>query len=160
MLERHECAEMVTKIGVGMAMQYAAEIVERIFRATGGHPFLTRQLCSYIAGRWRERPLNVTADMVDEAEEWFLFHESKTFEEIFERFDRDFPDEQRVLTYMAARNSASTLTELTTVFGFASTDALRHLLGYQLITQTDGSFKFNIDLLHRWLEKRLASSGP
>ena len=43
------CNHMITSLGAQMGLSYTEEALSRIYYETGGHPYVTRQLCSLIA---------------------------------------------------------------------------------------------------------------
>ncbi len=43
------CNQMITSLGAQMGLTYSEESLSRIYYETGGHPHITRQLCSLIA---------------------------------------------------------------------------------------------------------------
>lgn len=151
-LEWHECFEMVEKLGKGMGLTYDPAALQRIYDETGGHPSITRRLCSRLAARFPERPLEVEEAKVEVAAEEFLFHDESIFREILERLDRDFPTEKELLLAIARGTMDS--AELSALVPTGLAEALRHLVGYQLVTRTNGAYRVKIRLLDRWLRRR------
>jgi hypothetical protein len=152
-LERHECFEMVEKLGKGMGLTYDPTALQRIYDETGGHPSIARRLCSRLAARFPERPLAVEEAMVEVAAEEFLFHDESIFREILERLDRNFPTEKELLLAIARGTTDS--ADLSALAPTGLEEALRHLVGYQLVSRTeDGAYRVKIRLLDRWLRRR------
>lgn len=48
-LSEPACNHMITSLGAQMDLKYTEEALSRIYYETGGHPYVTRQLCSLIA---------------------------------------------------------------------------------------------------------------
>jgi hypothetical protein len=68
-----DCIQMVRNIGRQVVISYGDDAALQIARASGGHPYLARQLCSLIYGQRRRRPGEVTLPEVEDAVETFLF---------------------------------------------------------------------------------------
>lgn len=149
--EKHECDEMVLKLGKGMGITYTEEALERIYAETGGHPFITRQFCSRIAKYFRERPLVVDKTKVDQSIQEFLFHDASTFQEILDRLERDFPEEKKLLLSIAS--GVTTEAELSKASTSVIQENLRHLVGYQLVERHEMSYRIKMGLLLKWLRK-------
>ncbi|GAK57109.1 cold-shock DNA-binding domain protein [Candidatus Vecturithrix granuli] len=47
-LSEEECNRMITTLGIQVGLRYTEESLSRIYYETGGHPYVTRQLCSLI----------------------------------------------------------------------------------------------------------------
>ena len=43
-----DCAEMITAIGSQMLLSYSPTALDRVVQASGGHPFIARQICSAV----------------------------------------------------------------------------------------------------------------
>ncbi len=84
-LELSECTLMMKELGRGMGIRFSSDAYERVYRLTGGHPFFARQLCSFLAEQYRDRPLLVDQHMVELIVERYLDVRSGDFLEIVER---------------------------------------------------------------------------
>jgi len=114
-----------------LAMKMAAVI----YSLTGGHPFFTRHLCSFVSQRYPERPLTVSIKMVAGLVEQYLEYAGRDFQEIMDRFSRDYPEERDACIAIVQNGGTILLSELTKASNKKIN--LRHLLGYQII-QMDG----------------------
>jgi hypothetical protein len=150
LLPENECRDMVMTLGKGMGVEWEEDALRAVYELTGGHPFITRRLCSAIVNRFRGRPLYVTADIVKEVEPELLIRLYDIFAEIKDRLKRDYPDEWDFLEALAA---GLTLDEIRELVGHSYSRALRHLEGYQLIELREGQPRFKIELMHRWLRE-------
>jgi len=157
-LERRECNEMIQKLGRGMGITFQTKSLERIYSETGGHPFVTRQLCSRIVRHFTERPLLVDEAKVYAGIEEFLFHDSGTFKEILGRLERDFPQEKELLIFIA--EGIDSEHELASLAKTGIHDALRHLVGYQLVQREQTSYKIKVHLLHTWIQRYWLNKEP
>ncbi len=151
-LTREDCNDMVVKLGRGMGIGYSEESLETIFHATSGHPYITRLLCSQINQLNPSRPLRVTPEMVVLAQNEFLRGEATPiFNEILERLDTFFPVERDLLLFIA--DGVDDEIELSELVNQPVDVALYHLIGYQLVEQTEGKYRIKIDMLHEWLRR-------
>ena len=143
-LAHTECVEMISDLGKGMTVYWDEDATSSVFSETGGHPFLTRSLCSHIVRQHRKRPLRVTARMVHDDIGPFLRDEGHKLEQITELLKTSFPDEHSFLQRVALEEDHGQTTDQT----------VRHLLGYQLITAQNGGYRLTLNLLRRWLRRR------
>ncbi|MEM4204046.1 MAG: cold shock domain-containing protein [Candidatus Methanomethylicaceae archaeon] len=151
-LTREDCNDMVVKLGRGMGISYSEESLDTIFHATSGHPYITRLLCSQINQLNPSRPLQVNPEMVIHARNEFLRGEATPiFSEILERLDTFFPIERDLLLFIA--DGVDDEIELSRLVNQPVDVALYHLIGYQLVEQTDGKYRIKIDMLHEWLRR-------
>jgi len=136
-----------------MGIAFDGSVCDLIYSLTGGHPFITRQLCSFLAEKYSDRPLRVTGEMVRAALDDYLdLRADKDFNEIFERLSRDYPEERDVCLELARHEGLVPIDSLTEKRK-GTRPALRHLLGYQL-AQADGSeVKLSMELMRRWLRR-------
>jgi hypothetical protein len=150
-LDYGECSSMVRELGVGMGVRYTDKALQDIFALTGGHPFIARQLCSRICQRRPARPLVVNDRTVRDTLPDFLQGGSNLFDEILDRLDRDFPEELMILKYIAQHETV-TRGEVRELVGRDAGTVLHHLVGYQLVDQTDHRYRISIDLLQSMLQ--------
>ena len=149
-LTKLECDEMIEKLGRGMNVTFDQSSLDAIYNETGGHPYITRQLCSHILGKDQSRPLTVTSDLVVNNIDTFLRDKSYIFREILDRLDY-FPQEKDLLDFIAGGLSQE--SELASLVTDPIDIALRHLIGYQIVDYEDGHYKIKINLLNRWLQR-------
>jgi hypothetical protein len=143
-LSEVECVEMIRSLGKGMSVYWDDDATSAVFAETGGHPFLTRALCSRIAKQNLTRPLKVTAQMVQAQIGPFIRDESDKLEQITELLRTNFPEEETFLQQIALGEAQSEMPD----------EALRHLLGYHLIAAEDSGYRVTLNLLRRWLRRR------
>jgi tetratricopeptide (TPR) repeat protein len=149
-LSKHECLEMIERLGFGMGVTYTPNALDRIYRETGGHPFVTRQLCSRISQHFKDRPLKVDVPKVEQGIEEFLFEDSDFFREIMERLKRDFPGEKEALVLIASGvNKEAEISSMKN----ETREALKHLIGYQLIDRQGNRFSIKLDLFSTWITR-------
>ncbi|OCQ91077.1 hypothetical protein BCD67_21880 [Oscillatoriales cyanobacterium USR001] len=157
-LAKEECYEMIEKLGRGMGVSFDPDSLDAIYKETGGHPSITRVLCSYIVHQTTSRPLQVSCDLVIKNIETFLRDKGDIFREILKRLEDHFPQELDLLKFIA--EGLSEESELGSLVTIPIDVALRHLIGYQMVDYQDGKYKIKINLLHRWLKRyHLGSQG-
>ncbi|EIU7187649.1 hypothetical protein F6V05_16240 [Pseudomonas aeruginosa] len=151
LLQPKELKTMVQVLGRGMGINIPAETCDLIFQLTGGHPFFSRQLCSFLAEQNPQRPLHVRPEMIENLTERYLEVAGKDFQEVLDRFSRDYPDELEACIAIVEAGGALPIKEFVSSGG--SRVNLRHLLGYQIVRLVDDSATVSIELLSRWLKQ-------
>lgn len=143
-LSKTDTTQMIRDLGKGMSVYWDHDAIETIFDECGGHPFLTRVLCSQISQKHLQRPLNVSKVMVTEEIPAFIRDKSDKFEQITELLHTHFPDEELFLESLAVGKPIENVKyEIT-----------RHLLGYHLIERNSGAYSIKINALKTWLRRR------
>lgn len=148
-LEKHECYEMVRKLGRGMGISFTEGGLQQIYKETGGHPFVTRQLCSRIARHFETRPLLVNEEKVRRGTQEFLFNDADIFRDILARLERDFPEEKDLLLLIA--EGINSQAELVRPRKSGAHEGLRHLVGYQLVERDETTYRIKMELLLKWI---------
>jgi hypothetical protein len=152
LLEFSECAMMLKELGRGMGIRFEEHAIEAIYAATGGHPFFTRQFCSFIAQQYPDRPLVVRRGMLVPLIDRYLEIRSDDFQEIAERLSRDFPGELEICIKLAGEGGSVNRLRADEIIRAGS--AVRHLMGYQIL-QVDQSRAFlKISMFSQWLQRR------
>jgi len=139
-----ECSEMIGSLGKNMSVYWDKEALDKIFAETGGHPFLTRLFCSHIINEYHTRPLTVTLEMIKAQLIPFMRGQGDKFMQIMELLRQNFPDEEKFLEQIALDETPLHLSD----------EALRHLLGYQLVSLEGEHYQITLNLLRRWLRYR------
>lgn len=143
-LSKPDAAQMIQNLGKGMSVYWEAAALDAIYLECGGHPFLTRVLCSEISQRHIQRPLQVTKKMVQDEIPAFVRDKSDKFQQIVELLRAHFPDEYVFLESLAVGNESLS----------ASDQSVRHLLGYQLIVRSPHGFSISLNSLRSWLRRQ------
>lgn len=143
-LPENECDAMIRSLGKGMSVYWDPDATAAVFSEAGGHPFLTRILCSYIARQQDRRPLQVTRRMVDDHILPFLRDQGNMMEQITELLKTHFPDEASALQQIALDEKPEG----------SSDETLQHLLSYHLIGAAKNGYRITLNLLYRWLRRR------
>ena len=146
MFTGEELAEMLRKLARPMGITFADAALEAIHRYFGGHPFLSRQLCSAIASDLPQRPLHVDEANVQRTIQRHAAGFRDDLDAILKVFSDFYPDEFDLLTVLGKdeRKAIELLGE------HAHTAA--HLLGYGLLMRTKNSFRFGMEALPPYLK--------
>ena len=146
LLEPNECKLMIKSLGRGMGLRFNEDACNKIFSLTGGHPFFTRQLCSFIAMQITERPASISISKVRSFVDQYLEFSGKDYQEIIDRFSRDYPQERDLCLEIAKAGGSLLLKDI------KSKEAnLRHLVGYQIVSLDGNRVVLTIELLKKWL---------
>lgn len=86
-LDFDEMGMMVTSLGRGMGLSFEDDVLRDLFGATGGHPMVTRQVCSVAAGLTKDRrPVTIDAETIHIAMETFLVSKKDYFDEVLNEY--------------------------------------------------------------------------
>jgi hypothetical protein len=147
--EKAECAEMVTNIGRQMGLTYTPRALERIYDEGGGHPFLTRDLCSMVV-RELPRPSTVDSTAVADGLDAYLTQPSSYLDSLWEeRLDKEA---QRLLLWLAEKGPSSmeglldSAAERRTAIRSLGALTERHLL-----CREDDVYRLTFTLFRRWI---------
>lgn len=151
LLQPKELMTMVQVLGRGMGINVSSETCKLIFQLTGGHPFFSRQLCSFLSEQYIQRPLDVTMKMIEELTDRYLEVAGKDFQEVLDRFSRDYPDELDACVAIVEAGGTLSIKEFIKDAGNCRVN-LRHLLGYQIVILDGDNATISIELLSRWLK--------
>jgi tetratricopeptide (TPR) repeat protein len=135
---------MVRELGKGMSVYWDDDALDAVYFEMGGHPFLTRQLCSRIIQANHLRPLRIDAEMVNAAVSSFIREETDKFAQIMELLHTYFPEEEKVLEQCAQGK----------VIGEATDQGLKHLAGYRLLDTDGPTPRVTPNALRRWILRR------
>ena len=153
LLEKNECRLMIKTLGRGMGLRFSDTACDLVFRLTGGHPYFCRQLCSFVSTQNSERPLSITESHVRKVTGTYMQLFAHDFREIMDRLERDYPGERQICIHLAEVDSPVPIGELSLGAPDAAM-ALRHLIGYQIVTIEHGSVSLSMELLRNWLRSR------
>ncbi len=140
--------DMIKGIGRGMSVYWQEPALDRVFAEAGGHPFITRLLCSRIIKDYDKRPLTVTSPMVERAVVEVIKDQTDKFSQIIDLLSKYFPEEEEFLERIALDQPLPSIGD----------DSLSHLLGYRLIENEQGKYRMTLNLLRRWLRRRAGIS--
>lgn len=144
---------MVTAIGGHLGLQFQEEIFAKLVDDYGGHPFLTRQVCSKIntdiLERRETRPFTVSKySYVKQAPEYQAKMEA-VIEQILGVLQDYYPSEYDLLKVLALDGSDTFKKNLN--FGDSS---IAHLLGYCLIKRDQNDYFIRIQTIVAYLNEK------
>jgi hypothetical protein len=161
-LEPRDACNMVVSIGGQMGVDYEEAALELLVQAGGGHPFLTRQLCSQAV--WDlERPGVVDAVRAAQAIEDYLRQPRNYLAESLWGVDSGGPPQAdaALLRSLAAAQPQPAdrliLPSLPPKEQRARYLALDHLRDQSLIRRCDDGWELAIPLYRRWLRRYILS---
>lgn len=140
-----DLSEMLHKLGKPMGVTFRTNALEEIYRHFGGHPLLSRQLCSAIAKDLHERPLEVDARHVRQTlqRKGELFNND--MDAILKVFSDYYPDEFSLLQSLAKDEKRGVrLLDQNPI-------ETHHLTGYGLLDRTKYSYRFTMAALPSYL---------
>jgi len=71
-ISKRDCREMIVGIGHQMMLSYSDDAVNAIVDASGGHPFLARQICSRIYKSLPSGQYRIEKEQAEGALKWFI----------------------------------------------------------------------------------------
>lgn len=146
--DQPQTREMVRKLGRVMGMKFEEEVYTHLTEEYGGHPFLMRQVCSEIAKKYPNRPVQVDRYVYNSAKNEFN-RGTQYFEMLLEVLVQFYPDEFEMLKFLAT-NDYDTFN----AFATADYSYIAHLKGYSIIKENAaGKYEFKIDALKDYLLK-------
>lgn len=147
-----ELGQMLRVIGRRMGLKFSNTAVNLLFDRYGGHPLLTRMICSHLHSQARAqgkvRPFEVSGSFIseglDDREEEVVFYCNHIVSEL----KQSYPDEYEMLELLAVED----------VIGFndLSQDEglIRHLKAYGLVDMSNKfSAKFKIPVLQKFIAR-------
>jgi hypothetical protein len=146
----NQVEEMVSNLGKIMGLFFDDIIYSKLKEDFGGHPFLIRQVCSYIHKTVKtERPARVDKIIYQKAKESYNKNNTTYNEMILEVLKNFYNDEYLMLEFLAI-NDLKTFKE----FADLSPSYTRHLLGYGIIDENNGDYHFKIESIKDYLSEK------
>ncbi|PID58002.1 hypothetical protein CSB45_04755 [candidate division KSB3 bacterium] len=109
LLTENGCNHMIESLGAQMGLQYTEEALSRIYYETGGHPYITRQLCGVIAEmagvhEYRAQGYSIQSREVENAISDYLEYKSDYLSSVWQRLSSV---EQEILLTIATNHSCA-----------------------------------------------------
>ncbi len=142
----NQTREMVRKLGRIMGIKFDESLYAQMTEDYGGHPFLVRRLCSYIALNNQDRPCEINRKTYKVLSANFNKTQAKYFAMILDVLTQFYPLEYEMLKILA-EDDYDTFNE------FAEGDPMliEHLTGYGIIKRFGGEFEFNMDVIKDYI---------
>lgn len=143
--DQEHTREMVRKLGRLMGIKFDEGVYTRLTEDYGGHPFLIRQVCSAIAKKYDQRPVQIDRLKYFAVRDSFN-QENDYFNMLLEVLKQFYADEYEMLNLLAS-------DDLENFKYFADQDysMVKHLIGYGIVRKLDDSYDFQIDALKEYL---------
>lgn len=142
--------QMVSTLSKYMGIKFDKEIYTYLTDEFGGHPFLIRQMCSFLCKKIKEYGNNENIDKAFYHAEKASFDADNYCEMIIGILKDSYEDEFTMLEYLAYGN-------IEDFYAFAESDNnyIKHLLGYGIIREfQENKYSLNIDVVKDYLIKK------
>lgn len=141
---------MVSKLGRYMGLQFDDLIFSKLTEDFGGHPFLIRQMCSYLHRACTgPRPAKIDRPLYDKTKKQFYQGAVEYFDMILDVLKKWYPDEYDMLCILAQQDMDSFMQ-------FARNHALytKHLVGYGVIQESPNGYSFSVEAIRDYLVRQ------
>jgi len=139
--------EMVRKLGRYMGIKFDNLIYSKLTDDFGGHPFLIRQMCSYLNSLCNgNRPSTIDKPLYERAKKQFLYQSKQYVEMILQVLLDWYPDEYDMLVLLANDeiDDFNAIAKDTNYY-------INHLIGYGIISASPNGFAFNIECIKDYM---------
>ncbi len=153
LFDYEDIKNMVSSIGGHLGLEFEEEVYSKLVDDYGGHPFLTRQVCSKINRDLLEqkesRPFTVSKYRYESHAQEYQLEMSGVIEQILLVLENYYPIEFNLLKKLALDGRKSFKKEIE-----LGEKAIQHLLGYCLLTKDDGEYFIRIKSIEQYLQKQ------
>lgn len=143
--------EMTTSIGGHIGLKFQEEIFAKMIDDYGGHPFLTRKVCSMINAEIlkenQQRPYLVTKYRYQSQATQFQSELESVIQQILAVLEEYYPEEYGLLKELALNGSVAFKKKLK-----RGDHSATHLIGYHLIKNEDERFYFQIKAVEAYIQ--------
>ena len=143
--------EMITSIGGHIGLKFQEEIFANMIDDYGGHPFLTRKVCSMINAEVlnenQQRPYTITKNRYKSQATRFQSELESVIQQILAVLEEYYPDEYELLKELALNGSDAFKRKLK-----RGDHSATHLIGYHLIVNEDNQFYFQIKAVESYIQ--------
>lgn len=144
---------MIMDIGGHMGLQFEEQVYSKLLEDYGGHPFLTRQVCSKINSELLEkevsRPTKVTRYSYEKRAPEYKMGMAGVIEQILGVLQNYYPGEFELLKKLALDGRKAFDKEI-----FRGEKQIQHLCGYRLIEKDDGEYFIRIKSIEDHLRNK------
>ena len=149
----NDVKKMVSSIGAHLGLQFEEEIYAKLVDDYGGHPFLTRQVCSKINSDILEkrelRPYKISKYSYEKKAAECQVKMAAVIKQILGVLEDYYPEEYNLLKILALDGSAVFKKNLP--FGNSS---IAHLLGYCLVKKDQTDYYIRIRTIAEYLKEK------
>lgn len=147
MFESTQVSEMVSSLGAIMGLEFDEASMARLFDDFGGHPFLTRYACSYIAKDMPKRPLKVDRTVYSAGVQNFRVEAGEYVKSVVDMLKSAYPDEYEMMKYLAVKRYDD-FVDLASNYP----SMVEHLKGYGIVREGQKSHYFSIGVVEGYFE--------
>lgn len=140
--------EMVDDLASIMGVHFDSESKSKLYSDFGGHPFLTRYACSYIANSKKDRPLEVDRTVYSTGVSKFGAESDAYVQSIVGLLEEEYPEEFEMMKYLGSGDDSSFK-----YLADSEPSLVEHLLGYEVICKGTAGFFFRIGLVEKFFER-------
>ncbi len=142
--------EMIESLGLQMGVRYERDALNLLTQSGGGHPFITRQICSRaMEGRLGRGAITVTAEQAQAAIGDYMVNGGYLSELWVERLDATQRDMLRMLAQTPGPVPRARLLPLSERQAVMA--ALRMLDEWTLVRQKQDDYEISWDIFRRWI---------
>ncbi|MCM1267990.1 MAG: ATP-binding protein [Bacteroidales bacterium] len=142
---------MVSSIGGRLGLSFEEEVYAKLVSDYGGHPFLTRQVCSKINCDLLERkvlrPTTVSKYSYEKNAQDYRMNMTGVIEQILIVLQTYYPEEFKLLKTLALDGQKAFAKEI-----IGGEKEIQHLKGYCLIEKDDGDYFIRIKSIEEYLK--------
>ena len=142
--------EMITSIGGNLGLSFEDTLYATLMEDYGGHPFLTRLICSRINGDLLQnrtpRPATVTKRSYEMHADAYLLDMQEIIEQILSVLEKSYPNEFELLKKLALDGYKPFKDVLK-----GNDKSIPHLLGYCLIEKEEDAYFIRINSVKKYL---------
>lgn len=144
-----QVSEMVMDLGGIMGVEFDAESRIKLFQDFGGHPFLTRHACSFVAKAAVVRPVVVDRTLYAKGISEYTTESDSYVSSVVGLLEEQYSDEYLMLEYIGQGD-----LEGFDILARQDPNLLEHLYGYGVLKRgMEGSY-FNIGVVERFFAKK------
>jgi hypothetical protein len=151
------CNHMITSIGAQMGLTYTEEALSRIYYETGGHPYVTRQLCSLIAEKatsseHQGQECNIQTQDVEDAISEYIEFKSDYLSSVWQRLSSV---EQDILLTITTNHSCALKDLIAHTQDYDARrqqrKAISTLIENELVEKCENKYSIKMGLFERFL---------
>ena len=151
-LSESGCNHMITSLGAQMGLSYTEEALSRIYYETGGHPYVTRQLCSLIAEKAETQDCSVQSQNVEDAISEYIEFKSDYLSSVWQRLS---PVEQQILLTITTNHSCALKDVISHTQDYDAKrqrrKAISTLIENELVEKCENKYSIKMGLFERFL---------
>lgn len=153
LFDYQDVQNMVSSIGGHIGLKFEEPVYTKLIEDYGGHPFLTRQVCSRINKVFLDRnvlrPATVTKHAYNDRSKEYQLDMVNVIEQILIVLEDYYPREYELLKKLAIDGRQTFKSEI-----LEGEKTVQHLLGYCLLEKEDGEYYIRIQSIEKYLQDK------